>query len=84
MLDNCPTHCPICGRPLRNGERSKLIHDQADIDAFKAGEITPEEYDNRGYRLMTRICASKSIPEYEGNPCPNFNTVIGTIKIRDD
>lgn len=75
--------CPDCGRELRNGELSKFIHEPEDIEAMRSGTITPEEYDSRAYKNLTRVCASASIPEMDGGPCPSFGKVIETIKIFD-
>lgn len=76
--------CPDCGRELRNGELSKLTHEPEDIEAMRNGTITPEEYDSRAYKVMTKVCGNNGNPELEINPCPSFGKAVGFKKLTAD
>lgn len=80
-------NCPICGRALRNGKDSPLQieYTEENLAKFNAGEISLAELNETARFFYTRekICPSKSIPELEFKPCPNFGKVVDTIKIYD-
>lgn len=80
-------NCPVCDRALRNGKDSPLQieYTEESLSKYNAGEISLAELNEtaRFFYTRERVCPSKSIPELEGKPCPNYGKVVDTIKIYD-